>query len=63
MRSRAADDADTITTRINELREEAKPRCPNNPGITLYNCLRSSSRCGDSCPHAKDWMGPSGEPA
>jgi hypothetical protein len=53
-----ADDATTITARIIEIREEAKPRCPQNSGRYLHDCLRSSTQCNDVCPLKGDWIGP-----
>jgi len=56
--SPVADSFDFIRTRIEEIRAAEVPFCPLNPDRTLFNCLRSSGRCPESCPHHSDWMGP-----
>ena len=53
-----ADDADTITARIIEIRKEAQPRCPQAPSKLLYNCLREHAQCPPQCPFVNDWIGP-----
>jgi hypothetical protein len=58
MSTPACEDADTISRRIAELREAALPRCPLMPEKPLYDCLRTSTRCGEKCPHHADWLGP-----
>ena len=52
-----ADEFDAIRARLAQLREEAIPRCPMLPTQTLHECLRSSSRCNNSCPNHGDWIG------
>lgn len=59
-RVRAADDATAISARIQEIRQAETPMCPVHEGRTLYDCLRSSSRCSDSCEYHRDWIGPEG---
>lgn len=59
MTIRAADDIDFIHSRIAEIREAEKPRCPLHPHLTLHVCLRmpEASRCSSECPHKDDWIG------
>ena len=54
----AADDIETVYTRIHEIRKAEEPRCPMSQDRTLHSCLRSSSRCGEECPNKSDWIGP-----
>lgn len=54
----ACEDSEFISNRLKELAAEREQRCPVNSGLTLYNCLRSSSKCDEACPHRGDWMGP-----
>ena len=56
-RQYAHEDFDFISARIIELRREAVPKCKvtSNP---LFECLRSSAKCGDSCPDRDAWVGP-----
>jgi hypothetical protein len=53
-----ADSFDFIRARLQEIRTAAVPVCPLNPDRTLFNCLRTSARCPESCPHRGDWIGP-----
>jgi hypothetical protein len=57
---RAADDVDAIYAAIQRVREEAVPMCPIAETRRLYDCLRSPARCGVTCPHKDDWIGPEG---
>lgn len=59
-RSYAADEFDTIRTRVAQIKEEETLRCPQTPSRTLHECLRSSSRCNASCPNHLDWLGSEG---
>lgn len=54
----AADDFAAIRAALYAHRTEAVPRCPIANDRTLYNCLRSPARCGDTCPHRDAWIGP-----
>ena len=60
-RARAADDYDIIRTAMIRIRDDAIPKCPVAEGRRLYECLRSVARCGVSCPHKDDWIGPDGD--
>lgn len=53
----ACEDADTITGRIAEIEAERRPKCPVTRN-DLHACLRTSSRCGEHCPHRDIWVGP-----
>jgi hypothetical protein len=57
-RTNWADDFDEIRRHRERIRAEEQPRCPTNASMTLYACLRSPSRCGESCPYKADWLGP-----
>lgn len=61
-RQYACEDFDAILGRVNQIKEEAQPRCPitSNP---LYGCLRAAAKCGDNCPHRDAWIGPEISPA
>jgi hypothetical protein len=54
----AADDFEFIRARLAELRAVSEPKCPQAGDRTLHDCLRSSARCPDACPHFNDWIGP-----
>lgn len=54
----ACEDADAISRRIAEIKADKVPRCPLFAERKLYDCLRSSSRCGEPCPLKNDWIGP-----
>lgn len=58
----AANDFDEIRKHRDELRKtEGYPRmCPQTAGRLLYDCLRNPVKCGDTCPHQADWVGPNG---
>lgn len=58
MKTYAADDYTLINSRIKEIKTQEEPKCPRNNGVTLFNCLRSSTRCGAECPNFHDWIGP-----
>lgn len=54
----AIEDFDVISSSIIRIRAQADVRCPQNSGRTLYDCLRSTTACGESCEFRKDWIGP-----
>ena len=54
----AHEDADFIAQRIAQIREDAKPKCKLNGSTLLSACLRSTSKCSDTCPDRDDWTGP-----
>lgn len=54
----AADSFDEIRAARDKIRAEAVPQCPVNAGMTLFNCLRSSTKCGEKCPLKEEWIGP-----
>lgn len=56
-RQYAFDDIEVINRRIAEIRAE-QPMCPQNSGRTLYDCLRSETKCGENCEFHTDWIGP-----
>lgn len=60
MSTRAADSFAEILANRDRIRKEAEPQCPFSPGRNLYDCLRSTARCGDACPNKNDWIGPEG---
>ena len=53
-----ADDYDTIRAAREVIRANEAQRCPVDSNRKLYDCLRSLSRCGDSCQYRDDWIGP-----
>lgn len=58
--TRAADDVEVISARIKDLANENKPKCPTSEGRLLYDCLRMSAKCPETCPHHHAWIGPNG---
>ncbi len=57
-RGYAADDFTLIRARKAEILADEEPKCPSNSARLLFDCLRSSSQCGDTCPYRGDWIGP-----
>lgn len=56
-RQLACEDADAIHAAMIAIREAAKPRCPSTKK-TVHDCLRTSARCPETCPHHEFWVGP-----
>ena len=56
MATRAADDFDTIRAMMEAL--HAPAMCRIVPARTLTDCLKSSTRCTESCPDRDRWTGP-----
>lgn len=52
------EDAEFIAQRIIQIREDAKPRCKLNGNMSLTDCLRSPTKCGENCPDRDYWTGP-----
>lgn len=59
MRTYAIDSFDEIRAHAQRIKAESIPRCPVNPGRTLYACIHSPTQCPDDCPLRADWVGPS----
>ena len=43
------------------IREAAKPRCAATKK-TVHDCLRTSAKCPEACPHHEFWTGPQTTP-
>jgi hypothetical protein len=60
-RTNAADDFDTIRSRMWQIEAEkkSKPQCliPARP-LYVHDCLRSPQQCPEACPLRGDWLGP-----
>ena len=56
-RTLAHEDFKAIRAAMIAIREAAKPRCEATQK-TVHDCLRTSAKCPEACPHSAYWVGP-----